>query len=151
MWLIINQDIVTRSFLKAASHSCKGLGSDYLLRDWDTKINYMGYSINKEFKEGNSFFLWLYKCKLYILLNWFLTKIFKKKIFLIALRLFKIKELQPWTESSFWWLRSANHVKFTEELVIHSEKHILVKINFTNGFATISLKTVHGVETLTLQ
>ena len=29
--------------------------------------------------------------------------------------------------SNFWWLRSANHVKFTEESVICTEKHVLVR------------------------
>ena len=34
---------------------------------------------------------------------------------------------------NFWWLRSANHVKFTEEHVMSTEKHVLVKKVFTNG------------------
>ena len=34
--------------------------------------------------------------------------------------------------SKFYWLRSVNHVKFTEECMICTEKHVLVKNIFTN-------------------
>ena len=55
--------------------------------------------------------------------------------------------------SNFWELRSANHVKFTEEFVMYTEKHILVKKMFTNELNMGLLlwarvkKIVHGVET----
>ena len=35
--------------------------------------------------------------------------------------------------SKFWWLKSANHVKFTEECVMHMEKDVLIIKMFTNG------------------
>ena len=35
----------------------------------------------------------------------------------------------------FWWLRSANHVKFTEKCVMCIEKHNVVKKIFTNGIS----------------
>ena len=54
--------------------------------------------------------------------------------------------------SNFCWLRSVNHVKFTEECVMHVDKYILVKM-FTNGLnmsfplrACVKM-TVHGMET----
>ncbi len=34
--------------------------------------------------------------------------------------------------SNYWWLRIANHMKFTEEWIICTEKHVLVKKIFTN-------------------
>ena len=60
--------------------------------------------------------------------------------------------------SNFWWLRSANYVKFTEEYMIYTEKHVLLKnvnICFKHGFGwgnksiewkhTVSRKEVPGV------
>ena len=54
--------------------------------------------------------------------------------------------------SNFWWLRSANHVKFTENCVISTYMYVLVKKMFTNGL-NIGLilwafvkNTVHRVE-----
>ena len=44
--------------------------------------------------------------------------------------------------SNFWWLRSANHVKCTEEGVMCTEKNILVKNVYKwakYGFATASV------------
>ena len=35
--------------------------------------------------------------------------------------------------SNFWWLRSANNVKFTEESVMCMEKNVLVQKIITNG------------------
>ena len=35
--------------------------------------------------------------------------------------------------SNFWWLRSANHVKFTEECMMFMEKYVLGTKMFTNG------------------
>ena len=55
--------------------------------------------------------------------------------------------------SNFWWLRSAHHEKFTEECVMHTEKHVLVKRMFTNeqnmGLPQLTWveKTVHWMET----
>ena len=44
--------------------------------------------------------------------------------------------------SSFWWLKSANHLKFTGECVMCMEKHDLVKKMFTNGLnMSLSLQT----------
>ena len=34
--------------------------------------------------------------------------------------------------SMFWWLKSTNHMKFTEVCVICMEKHVIEKM-FTNG------------------
>ena len=31
--------------------------------------------------------------------------------------------------SNFWWFRKANHVKFTDERVMCTEEHVLVKKN----------------------
>ena len=56
---------------------------------------------------------------------------------------------------NLYWLRSANHVKFT--CVMYREKQVLVKIIFTNWLnmglplQTQIKKTIDGVETLTLQ
>ena len=82
------------------------------------------------------------------------------KIFL--LRLFKIAENQSAPglnrdlSRNFLWLRSANHVKFTDEWMIYKEKLVLIKNMFTNGL-NMSLpqwawvkKTVSGVETHSL-
>ena len=48
-------------------------------------------------------------------------------------------ELNRGLSSNFWWLRSANHVKFTEECVKCMEKYVLGKKMFTTrlklGFA----------------
>ena len=41
-------------------------------------------------------------------------------------------DLNRGLSSNFWWLRSANHVKFTEERVLCTENHVLAKKNFTN-------------------
>ena len=53
----------------------------------------------------------------------------------------QIRVLQAWT--NFCWLRSAKHVKFTEEYVMCTKKHVLIKNNvykFTkHRFATTSL------------
>ena len=33
---------------------------------------------------------------------------------------------------NFWWLRTANHEKFTEECVVCMEKHVSEKVFITN-------------------
>ena len=55
--------------------------------------------------------------------------------------------------SDFWWLRSANHVKFIEEFVMCIGKQVLVRKFFTKGL-NVSLplqiwveKTVHEMKT----
>ena len=70
-----------------------------------------------------------------------------EKIF--VLKLFKIltnqcaPDLNRDLSSNFWWLRSANHMKFIEEYVMWLEKHALVKTNIYQwakyGFAFWSL------------
>ena len=60
--------------------------------------------------------------------------------------------------SNFWWLRSTNHVKFTEECVMNTEKHVLVKRNVyklnKHGFASTGLNRKQSpsiFSTVTLQ
>ena len=54
---------------------------------------------------------------------------------MLSLKVFKMKVnhsapgLNRVLSSNFWWLKSAKHVKFTEECVICTEKHVLVKEN----------------------
>ena len=66
--------------------------------------------------------------------NWFIINIFFNFSEIFVLRLFKMAAneivLQAWTEvchQSFYWLRSTNHVKFTKECLMCTEKHVLVK------------------------
>ena len=49
--------------------------------------------------------------------------------------------------SNFCWLRSANHVKFTEECVMFMEEHVLIKQKmFTNGLAATNLNKKNGAK-----
>ena len=55
--------------------------------------------------------------------------------------------------SKFCWLRIANHVKFTDEYIMCTEKQVLIKNTFKNGInmgsplRTLAKKTNHAVET----
>ena len=39
--------------------------------------------------------------------------------------------------SNFWWLKNANHVKFTEKCVMCRKKHVLIPKLFTNGLTWV--------------
>ena len=86
------------------------------------------------------------KCKLHCL-ELVHCKIYFSFAKINILKLFKIAAnqtgLNRGLSSNFWWLRSANHLKFTEECVMCMEKHVFVKKIFTNelnmNFATMCL------------
>ena len=87
----------------------------------------------------------------YIKSNFNLANIFVLKLFKMAAN--QIECFNRGLPSNFCWLRSTNHVKFTEECLICIETHILVKKIFTNRLnLNLTLqawikKTVHGGET----
>ena len=116
-------------------------------------LMYKGHSINK----GNYFEKYrinfvsknFHKCKLYIVWNWFIVKIILivQKYFSGYLKWWQIKQsatdLNRGLTSEFWWLKSANHMKCTQECVMCRLKHVWVKEMSANPKST---KTVHEVE-----
>ena len=97
---------------------------------------YEGHSINKgnHFEKVKILFFSAVNAKLF-------RFCLEQKLFLISQKYFfqdyskSQAGMKRGLSSIFCWLRSANHVKFTEECVICTEKHVLVKIKkiFTNG------------------
>ena len=92
--------------------------------------------------------------------NTFIARIFykpRKNICFLAIqsgsKLCSVPGSNKGLSSSFWWLGGTNHMKFTEECVIRTEKRVLVKKMFTNwlhiGFPLQVLveNIVHGAET----
>ena len=84
--------------------------------------------------------------------NYFsLIKIFVLRLFKITVNQTDCYRLEGWS-SKFWWLKSGNIVKFTEECVV-LEEHVSVKKMFMNGLnmglqlSAYVKKTVYGVET----
>ena len=59
-------------------------------------------------------------------------KIFVLKLFKMGANQTDSLGLERGLPSKFWWLTSANHANFIEECVMCTEKHVLVKIVFTN-------------------
>ena len=66
-------------------------------------------------------------------------------------------DLNRGLSSNFWWLRDANHVRFTDECALCTEKHVLVTQIFTNELSMelpcwnwVEKKTANGVETFRL-
>ena len=79
------------------------------------------------------------KYKLFIVWNWFITKIIlilQKYFFWSYSKWWQIKQSAPslnrGLSSKFWWLRITNHIQFTDEHVMSKEKHVLIKKIFTN-------------------
>ena len=87
----------------------------------------------------NSFFtIFFHECKLSVVWNWFVPKISlipQKYLFCNHLKSWPIKQNAPGLNrglsSNFYWLRSANHMKFPEECVICIEACFSQKM-FTN-------------------
>ena len=106
---------------------------------------YEGHSINKgnffEKKSKMIFFrIFFHKFKLCIVWNWFIAIIIlisQKYLFWGYFKWGQIKQsstgLNRGLSSNYWWLRSVNHVKFTEECILCIEKHVLIKKIFKNG------------------
>ena len=101
---------------------------------------YEGNSINKSnIKKKKSKILFFqrnffHKCKLWFLWNWFIVKVIsieQKYFFWGYLKWQQIKQSVPGLNRglslNFWWLKSANHMKFTAEGMICTEKYILLK------------------------
>ena len=95
-----------------------------------------GHSINKgNFFEKIFFRFFFYKCKHCIVWNWFIVKInliSQNNFFEAIQRSSKSHRLNRGMSSNFWWLRSTNHMKFTDECMMCIEKHVLVKKMFTD-------------------
>ena len=86
----------------------------------------------KKAKFFSSFQNFFQKYKLCFVWNWFIAKIIlilQKYLFCGYSKWQQIGVILAWTglSSNFWWVRSANHGKFTEECVMCTEKYVLVK------------------------
>ena len=105
---------------------------------------YEGHSMNEgnffsKSKERICFKNFFPNCKFYIFWNSVRTKtilIKQKYLFCCNSKWWQIKQNVPSLNrvlsNFFWWLRSANHVKFTEGTVMCMEKRVLVKKLFVN-------------------
>ena len=107
----------------------------------------MGHSINKQ--------TFLKKAKWSFFFNFFIILFLQKFLFWGNSKRQQIKQGAPSLNrslsSNLLWLRSANHVKFTEECEMFTKKHVLIRKMFTNQLdMCLPLwvrvkKTVHGV------
>ena len=131
---------------------------------WATMtLYYECHLINKRnvFEKRQIIFIFIiFFCVHCIAWNWFIAKFIlipSKYLFWHYSKWWGTKLSAPSLNRSlsrnFWWLKSANHVKFPDEYVMCMKKNVLVKNMFTNGlnmclpFWTGIKKTVHGVET----
>ena len=77
----------------------------------------------------------------------FVIGLSQKYLFSVYLKWSQAKKSTPGLNrglsSNFWWLRSANHVKFMGGWVMYMEKHVLVKKNVCkcakHGFALMGI------------